>query len=664
MDVKSKLTVDGIRVLTTEDHVEVKNGKWYYGNGIVWNLETDISFGTFEGSGVEYANIGDKYKSTEDGYIYECVVAGDPTTAKWLRIYCNISFSDLLSEYYTTYTGTLISGKTYTEKTFPSSGINNSKINDIYINTDTNDVYICKTGGDANTAKWVMKKEYFHSLYSGTLITGTLTTYNIFSTSGIDYAYVGDNYINTETGNLYVCKIEGNASTAKWRYVKTYIKSGKSVYHGTVMTHTSSQSAVIFSGSGITSSAVDDCYINTVTGEIYYCTLAGDASTAKWKRSSSINISLYKGVNINGNSTTGIVFPSSGIEFSYTNDVYYNTDNFSYYYCTLEGDASTAKWGLYKQYTTKTGEIFSGFDATRAENNSTIFSTSKVESFSVNDIWINTATGNYYICITEGDIDNAVFKYKDSFIPYIGQIYFAYEFNNFDDWNSGINSNDFFELPCIDSSKKYYVGDVIIDIGDATGNTINSSGSIYICAGESNGSYLWRLPNQISSDNASIRSGMFLGNGRIFKSTNIKYDWINEIIIYNNNKSSTKEEFLSSYAVVEFQPGGYIINPDTGDLFKSNISLSNNLYTYDFEIIGCMSTNRLLKIDSDLGLETTSKSVVGAINEIAKAYKLSPYPVGAYYISDVATTPDTLFGGAWEAVSTPAIGSYAWKRTE
>lgn len=50
---------------------------------------------------------------------------------------------------------------------------------------------------------------------------------------------------------------------------------------GTKITGTST-TATIFSGSGITAAIVDDCYLNTSTGNTYRCTVAGPASTAKW----------------------------------------------------------------------------------------------------------------------------------------------------------------------------------------------------------------------------------------------------------------------------------------------------------------------------------------------------------------------------------------------
>ena len=54
--------------------------------------------------------------------------------------------------------------------------------------------------------------------YAGTAITGTSTTPTIFSGSGITDAIAGDHYLNSSTQNVYICTLGGNASTALWKY--------------------------------------------------------------------------------------------------------------------------------------------------------------------------------------------------------------------------------------------------------------------------------------------------------------------------------------------------------------------------------------------------------------------------------------------------------------
>ena len=58
--------------------------------------------------------------------------------------------------------------------------------------------------------------------YQGDAITGTSTSGTVFSGSGISSAEVNDMYLNTgsgaDRGNVYVCTLAGNASTAQWAY--------------------------------------------------------------------------------------------------------------------------------------------------------------------------------------------------------------------------------------------------------------------------------------------------------------------------------------------------------------------------------------------------------------------------------------------------------------
>lgn len=56
---------------------------------------------------------------------------------------------------------------------------------------------------------------------------------------------------------------------------------------GTAITGTST-TGTVFSGTGITDALVNDMYLNTSTGNVYRCTTAGNASTAKWVYTGSI----------------------------------------------------------------------------------------------------------------------------------------------------------------------------------------------------------------------------------------------------------------------------------------------------------------------------------------------------------------------------------------
>ena len=54
---------------------------------------------------------------------------------------------------------------------------------------------------------------------TGTGITGTSATPTAFPSSGITDSNVGDMYLNTDTANTYKCTLGGDAATALWAYV-------------------------------------------------------------------------------------------------------------------------------------------------------------------------------------------------------------------------------------------------------------------------------------------------------------------------------------------------------------------------------------------------------------------------------------------------------------
>ena len=52
----------------------------------------------------------------------------------------------------------------------------------------------------------------------GTGVTGQSTTGTVFSGSGVESAALQDMYLNTNTDDFYTCVLAGNAATAKWAY--------------------------------------------------------------------------------------------------------------------------------------------------------------------------------------------------------------------------------------------------------------------------------------------------------------------------------------------------------------------------------------------------------------------------------------------------------------
>lgn len=160
--------------------------------------------------------------------------------------------------------------------------------------------------------------------FPGTGVTGTADSITVFPDLEIPYM-VGDIYLNTDTGAIYEC-VEDEDEIG-WIY-KGIIKGpsgekgetgdigpqgpqgdigaigpqgpkgdtgatgatgtrGSRWSSGTAVTGTSTTSTV-FSGSGIEDAMVNDYYLNTSTGYVYRCTVAGAAAAAKWVYTGSI----------------------------------------------------------------------------------------------------------------------------------------------------------------------------------------------------------------------------------------------------------------------------------------------------------------------------------------------------------------------------------------
>ena len=68
--------------------------------------------------------------------------------------------------------------------------------------------------------------------YTGTTITGTDATPTAFPSSGITEARLGDMYLNESTANVYRCTLAGNAATALWSY-RANIKGADAVIDAT-----------------------------------------------------------------------------------------------------------------------------------------------------------------------------------------------------------------------------------------------------------------------------------------------------------------------------------------------------------------------------------------------------------------------------------------------
>lgn len=119
--------------------------------------------------------------------------------------------------------------------------------------------------------------------YMGTEITGNVTD-TVFPSVGIAYANVGDMYLNSSTNELYVCTYGGDPSTSKWTYKTTYNFSdiagwrfGNSIDKGEDKYDTD-----IYPDSGIEDASINEFYLNT-KGDIFKCIKSGAPRNAVWQ---------------------------------------------------------------------------------------------------------------------------------------------------------------------------------------------------------------------------------------------------------------------------------------------------------------------------------------------------------------------------------------------
>ena len=138
------------------------------------------------------------------------------------------------------YSGDKITGNSTTATIFSNSGISNAIVNDYYINTSTGYYYKCTVAGGPSVAKWVYEGDSTipggKRIYWGNHLThikdeddpddtGEKTTATLISSS-----YIGDRYINFNTGRLYECTLAGASGTAKWQDKGMLIDINKTVY--------------------------------------------------------------------------------------------------------------------------------------------------------------------------------------------------------------------------------------------------------------------------------------------------------------------------------------------------------------------------------------------------------------------------------------------------
>lgn len=173
--------------------------------------------------------------------------------------------------------GTGVTGTADSVTVFPDLEIAYT-VGDIYLNTDTGAVYECVAGEDE--IGWI---------YKG-IIQGPPGEKGEKGATGA----TGPQGPKGETGDIGPQGPQGDIGVTGPQGPKGDTGAtgatgtrGSRWSSGTAITGTST-TATVFSGSGITDALVNDYYLNTSTGYVYRCTVAGAAAAAKWVYAGSI----------------------------------------------------------------------------------------------------------------------------------------------------------------------------------------------------------------------------------------------------------------------------------------------------------------------------------------------------------------------------------------
>ena len=192
-------------------------------------------------------------------------------------------------------------------------------------------------------------------------------------------------------------------------------------YSGTGITGTST-TATIFSNSGVSNALVNDYYLNTSTGYVYKCTVAGAASVAKWVYVGSIKGSTGSKGATGASVTLATQTTSSDASGGKNTVTFKNSDGTTIgsvdIYNGAKGDkgdkGDTGANGTNGSNGTRGSLWYAGTAVTGTSTTGTVFSGTGISSALVNDYYLNTSTGYVYKCTTAGNASTAKWAYVAS----------------------------------------------------------------------------------------------------------------------------------------------------------------------------------------------------------------------------------------------------------